>query len=220
MLSEPTIRRCFEQRDHERMLKAVAANGTPMPLPLRARLGSDSAAGIALGLRRLVELTYGPTALSRKMTHTLLTLQRDDGGWGDGGVACDGRGLFNPTRADPLVTACVLAALSRVDSQQPAARDPQLTKAIERGLRALSDLQRDDALFDAGDDRDEDARLLTAAFVLFLLAGHPGFRGAIRFADLMNRLDDKGDRLDRAAEELLVIARLEDRPLPGPLLAA
>lgn len=220
MLSEPTIRRCFEQNDHERMLKAVAANGTPMPLPLRARLGSDPAAGVALGLRRLVELTYGPTALSREMTHTLLALQRPDGGWGDGGAAGDGRSLFTQDRADPLATACAVAALSRVDSHQPAARDPRLTTAIQRGLRVLVELQREDGLFDAGDDRDEGARLLTAAFVLFLLAGHAGFRSTVRFADLMNPFDDRSGRLDRATEELLAIARLEDRPLPVPMLAA
>ncbi len=62
---------------------------------------------------------------------------------------------------------------------------------------------------------------MTAAFILFLLAGSPAFRGAVRFADLMTRFDECG-RLDRATEELLAIARLDDRPLPvpAPALAA
>ncbi len=65
MLSLHTIERALETADHDRLVREVAANGLSLPLPLRVRLSSSEAAAVALGLRRVAELTYGPTALSR-----------------------------------------------------------------------------------------------------------------------------------------------------------
>jgi len=79
MLSTNLIERAFVSRDHDRLLRDLAANGMVMPLPLRVKLGAGAVAPVALALRRLAELTYGPTPLRRAMLRRLLEAQRPDG---------------------------------------------------------------------------------------------------------------------------------------------
>ncbi|MEX0885994.1 MAG: hypothetical protein WD009_06100, partial [Phycisphaeraceae bacterium] len=82
MLSLHLIGRHFYAGDHARLLRAVTENGLDLPAALHPHLADEPAATIGLALRRLAELTYGPTPLTAAMTTALLEHQRDDGGFG------------------------------------------------------------------------------------------------------------------------------------------
>ena len=200
MLSVNLIQRLFDTQDHSRMIGCLADNGTTMPLALQARL-TQPAAAAGLGLRRLVELTYGSTPLSREMTDALLDGQQPDGS------------LQSTCDRDPLATATAAAGLSAV-LREHHGRDPQrhphLADALDRALASLAAMQMEDGLFCHGDDRTIEDRALTSAFVLFLLARLPGFREAVRFADLMTWFDERADRLDNDTLELYHMASLDD----------
>jgi len=204
MLSLHTIERAHETADHDRLVREVAANGLSLPLPLRVRLASSEAAAVALGLRRVAELTYGPTALSRAMIARLLELQRADGGFG----AEPGDDPRSPV--DVLATGCVAAALCRVLSEHRLyAGDPLLTDARDRALGALASTQAGDGLFIDAQDRDFADRVLVAAFLLTLLGDEPAFRAAVRWADLMTWFDEHADRLPASARRFWELARAE-----------
>ncbi len=98
MLSVNLIERFFQGRRFEQLLDNLASNGMDVPLPLHIRLAQVNAAPVALGLRRVLELTYGPTSLSRQMTDYLLGAQEVDGSYG----------------RDSLATAAAVAALGKL----------------------------------------------------------------------------------------------------------
>lgn len=198
MLSDNHIQKLFDTQDHGRLIGCLADNGTTLPLALQARLTQRTAAA-GLGLRRLVELTYGPTPLSRDMTAALLDSQLDDGSF------------ESPSQRDPLATAAAVAGIAAVLREHYQASDPiDLTNALDRGLASLQAMQMEDGLFCHSDDRTIEDRALTSVFVLFLLARLPGFRESIRFADLMTWFDERADRLDDVTLELYHMARLDD----------
>lgn len=209
MLSVTLIQKLFDTHDHGRMIGCLADNGTTMPLALQARL-TQPVAAMGLGLRRLVELTYGPTPLSREMTDSLLDGQLPDGSFQG---TCE---------RDPLATATAAAGLAAVlreirgfrggqgDRGQNAQRVSHLVDALDRALASLAAMQMQDGLFCHGDDRTEQDRALTSAFVLFLLARQPGFRETTRFADLMTWFDERANRLDNDTLQLYHMASLDD----------
>lgn len=207
MLSDNLIQKLFDTQDHGRMIGCLADNGTTLPLALQSRLTQPIAAA-GLGLRRLVELTYGPTPLSRDMTAALL----------DGQLAC-GSFVSNSDR-DPLVAAAAVAGLAAVWREHHGSAEGQsgLTDAMDRAMAALSAMQMEDGLFCHGDDRTLEDRALTSAFVLFLLARLPRFREAVRFADLMTWFEERADRLSDETLELYHMARLDD-PTRQPIVA-
>ncbi|MCE9588971.1 MAG: hypothetical protein K8S99_00420 [Planctomycetes bacterium] len=188
MLNLRAIDRHFHLGRFDLLADAVADNGLGLPLPLRVRVTGSRVAAVAMGLKRVIELTYGPTSLSREMTSSLLTLQQPDGSF----------------EGDPLATAAVLAALNLINSDQPRACDPAVALAREHALAALAAMQDDDGLFHTSPlDRTEQDRALTAAFVLLILGRDPEFRAAIRFADLLNWFDTNAQTLDADTHQLL-----------------
>ncbi len=215
MLSDNHIQKLFDTQDHGRMIACLAENGTAMPLALQARLTQPVAAA-GLGLRRLVELTYGPTPLSHDMADALMAAQSPDGAFQG---TCD---------RDPLATATAAAGLAAVLRESPGNQgfaagrglsggleqgDPRISRladALDRALASLATMQMEDGLFCHGDDRTLEDRALTSAFVLLLLARLPGFREAIRFADLMTWFDERADRLDDDTLQLYHMASLDD----------
>lgn len=190
MLSLNLLEKLFDAQRFDRLLEGVVENGLPLPLPLRARLAASPVACAALGLRRLVELTYRPTTLSNTMTRYLLEAQDADGSYA----------------GDPLATAAAVAALAAV-RQDHQVDDLALLDAQERALAALSALQDDDGLFRFVDDRSEDQRALAGAFVLWLLGTHDAFRATVRLADLLNWFEDREADLPDAVHELWRMAR-------------
>ncbi|MEO1235775.1 MAG: hypothetical protein AAFX76_03185 [Planctomycetota bacterium] len=202
MLSVSLIERTLDTRDYDRLLRGLDDNGLAMPLSLRLRLAEHPAGATGLGLRRLVELTYGPSALSRRLVRALLDDQCEDGTFS--ASVGDGR--------DPLLTACALAGLAAAADLTPD--DPQLADALSRGVVALASLQDGDGLFTAPSDRSLGDRAATTAFILHLLAHHAAFRAAARLYDAHDWFERHGDRLDRSTRRLWDFARIavEDSP--------
>lgn len=201
MISVHMIARMFETRQFDRLLGALEGNGLALPLPLRAVLLQNPVGIVALALRRLAELTYGPTESAAAMTAALLQAQAADGTF----ERC------------PVVTAAAAAALRQL-AEQPGGYDPEVSLAHERAVAGLAALQRDDGLFAAHDDRTDQDREMTSAFVLYLLAGDEQFRQAVRMHDLMNWLDDRAaeGRLAEDVSRLWRMARADSAPQRDP----
>lgn len=200
MLTLHTLQRLFEHGRYEPMLDALMANGLTLPLPLRVRLSQSPTASVGLGLRRLVELTYGSTGLSRRMVDWLLRRQDEDGSWDD----------------DVLATAVAAAALARVACDHPPDAATPAGVAVERALAWLAARQDDDGLFADPADRDRQQRLLVTIFVIYLLAECPLFRGAVRFADALGAIEQALDRLPAAANELWELTYATHLTSAGP----
>jgi hypothetical protein len=217
MLSVTLIQKLFDSQDHSRMIASLVDNGTALPLALQSRLSHPVGAS-GMALRRLVELAYGPTPLSMAMTRDLLEKQHPNG-------------VFPGTcERDPLITAAAAAGLAAVLREHtgktglstPSPQQPHLADALDRALASLSAMQSEDGLFSHADDRTEQDRALTSVFVLFLLARLPGFREAVRFADLMTWFDERADQLDPDTQQLYHMASLDDpaRQPPCPAMGA
>lgn len=210
MLSVSLLERTLEARDYDRLLRELADNGQVLPLSLRVSLGQSEMAPLALALRRLVELTYSPTDLSRRLVEKLLLAQKPDGTFlGDG----------EPGR-DPLATAVVLSALSRVAREHPIACSPELDHALESGFAALGELQDCDGLFSAPADRSLADRTLTTAFVVSILGDVPRFRGAVRLHEIQQWFDQHDARLDRHTRQLWDLAGFMIHDLAQPQVCA
>jgi hypothetical protein len=224
MLSVPLIQRHFEHGRHEHLLEAVAANGLSLPLPLRVRLSQLPAAAVALGLRRLVELTYGPTQLSRTMLDWLMQRQQSDGGFDQ----------------DVLATAAAAAALGRVCRDHPASATPEVRNAHERAVACVAACQGDDGLMNptphAGDTdaaHADEQRMLATLFVLYILGEDELFRASTRYAQAMDHFEQDADDLRGSLADLwqLVCITTCGSPIsaarpatppraPAPMLAA
>ncbi|MEM7626196.1 MAG: hypothetical protein AAF333_11425 [Planctomycetota bacterium] len=198
MLSVSLLERALEARDHDRLLRDLADNGLTLPLSLRVSLGQSETAPLALALRRLVELTYSPTDLSRRLVERLLEAQNPDGTF-VGSAERD---------RDPLATAAALAGLARVAREHPGAVTAELDQALDRGFAALAELQDCDGLFSAPADRSVADRALTTAFIVSLLGDAPGFRGAVRLHEICRWFDGHDARLDRHTRQLWDLASL------------
>lgn len=199
MLSVSLIERTLETRDYDRLLRDLANNGMDLPLSLRLRLGQSPTAPLALALRRLVELTYGPTALSRQLVDRLLRDQLPDGTFpGDGDEA----------HRDVLASAAALAGLGRVAADHPAALGGALRTGLDRGWSALSELQDCDGLFTAPADRSLADRALTTAFIVSLLGDTPEFRQSFRLHELYQWFEQHDGRLDRSTQHLWDLASI------------
>ena len=198
MLSVSLIERTLETADHDRLLRDLADNGLVLPLPIRIALAQSDAAVLALALRRLVELTYGPTDLSRRLIDRLLHAQRPDGAFAG----------ESDHQADPLVSAVVLAALSKAAADHPAVASPALKLALEHGYAALAQLQDCDGLFCAPADRTLADRARTTAFIFHLLTPVPGFRVAVRLLDVRDWFERRDGQLERATQQLWNLARI------------
>lgn len=240
MLSLHLIERHFRQHRLDQLLQGLLPPGvgpasgigvTTAPadryaasLPLRLRLQQTTASPLALALRRLVELTYGPTTLSDDMTRALLALQSDGQPTPDG---CFGHEPapapeINPLTAhepspwrqphqagDPLATAAAAAALGAMGRQWQAPLPDRVRAAHHRAVDALAAMQADDGLFICRADRTTAERELTAAATLWLLHDDPLFSSSIRYGDLCTTLEE---RLDDLAPDAHALATLALRP--------
>lgn len=212
MLSLHAIDRALQAKDYDRLLRDLGRNGLVMPLPLRVQLAETPAGARGLGLRRVIELTYGPTALTREVIRALLRSQRDDG------AVADGAG-----RPCCLQTATLLAGLGRAlrdHGERLGDEHVEIQAAYDRALAALGALQRGDALFATAQDRTMRDRLLTSAFIAYLLLDAPGFASACQGHALLSVLEDNLDRCDAHTEQLINMARLARLVTPGGVAQA
>lgn len=215
MLSVYQIERYFHARHFDPLLRGVVPIGLDLPLPLQVRLSGQPAAVIALALRRVLELTYGPTPLSRELTSSLLAQQNNDGTFGEAEGTSGGT-----SGGDPLATAAAIAALTALGREHASTPNPEAAVARERAIVALANHQADDGLFQYAADRTDEDRALTSAFILTLLGGEDDFRHAVRYADLLNWFDDHAERLDGNANLLWRLARVDATPARSHELAA
>ncbi|MBI1336763.1 MAG: hypothetical protein GC164_07365 [Phycisphaera sp.] len=191
MLSTYLIEKKFENRQFDALLGAVASHGWDLPVGLRVKLSRSAVPAVALGLRRVAEMTYGPTPLSRSMVRFLLEADVESGD-------------------DVLAMACLVSAFDKLLSDHPQI-DEMVAQARDRALVALVAQQSQDPDhpgFADADDRGEDDRDLTTAFILALLADNPTFRGSVRFAEMLDRLDDHRATLGQAGDQLRVLAHV------------
>lgn len=200
MLSIRTIDRALQSKDYDRLLRDLGQNGLVMPLPLRVQLAESPAGARGLGLRRLVELTYGPTALTREWIHKLIACQSPSG------AVMDAAG-----RASCLLTAAFAAGLGRAmrdHGDRLGDSEGQVRGAYEQALSALSDMQQHDACFMGPQDRHPHDRLLTTAFIAYLLLDAPGFASQCRGHELLSVLEDQLDECPKETAQLIDMARL------------
>lgn len=214
MLSISTIDRALERRDYDRLLRDLGRNGLVMPLPLRVQLAESAAGARGLGLRRLVELTYGPTELTRQLIDKLIASQLPTG------AVADAAG-----RDSCLLTASLAAGLGRVlrdHGDGLGDQQMQIESAYEQALAALAAMQDGQGLFAGPQDRGLADRLLTSAFIAYLLMDAPSFAGICQGHALLSSLEDHLDHCEPAAVELVNMARLTrlvPAPVPGPTSA-
>ena len=183
MLSLRLIARLYQAGEHARLLRAVVENGLELPGELCQRLACEPAAVVGLTLRRVVELTYGPTVLTETMTRDLLARQQADGSFGSA-----------------VATAAAGAALGRLG------QGPGVATAHRQAVAALAAMQEADGLW-PGDGAERELRPMAAAAVLLLLAEAPAFHEAVDqpalrrwFAEHWHELDEATRRLYRRAQ--------------------
>ncbi len=194
MLTAHVIDRLVFAADTHRLIQSLADNGMICPLPLRARLAHPVTAD-ALALRRLAQLTYGPTPTSHRLVASLLECQNTDGSY--------------PGSADrdPLATAAVAAAFSALLGNRGQDDPAALAATRDRAIAALAGMQEADGLFGGPDDRTRQDRQLTSAFILFLLSHDDAFRAAVNFAGLLDYFDERRGRLEPETEDLVEMSR-------------
>ena len=207
MISVSLIERSLDSKDHDRLIRELSDNGLNLPLSLRMVLADSESAVSGLSLRRLVDLTYGPTALSKRLDETLFASQDEEGRF----VESDS------SQSDPLVLAAALSGLAHQHLEHLSSQnDDRLSSALERGFAALARHQDCDGLFSSNRDRTLGDRALTTAFVVRLLGVHPRFRSAVRIFDLRDWFETNEHRLDRQAREFWELASVTLLDLPQP----
>ncbi len=184
MINIRKIERLIDAGQWIDLIDALVANGRPMPLSLRLRLGEpDSVVMSALGLslQRIVELTYtlGPEALetaARLCDHFL---------------AVPGTRAPRPCGAAVAIGAAALADLARQAEQCGRGLAGPLADRIESSLRAGTWLLAEAlpaqaagaaAGGRAGGAADHDATALDAAVLLWQAADRPALRAMLEGA--------------------------------------
>lgn len=199
MLSVHLIERYWRRGQFDQLLAGLSQNGLRLTEQLVVLLARSRAGAVALGLKRVVELSYGPTALSREMADQMASEQAADGSFS----------------GDPLATGMAAAALGAVMGEQTSGdlwaggASPHLSVAHERAVEALGAMQAADGLFVGGDHCASEERALVAACICWQLAGDVTFRQAVRFDNLTGWFEAHEDRLDDAAGRLWRMAQLE-----------
>lgn len=212
MISVSLIDRCLLKNDHDRLLRELVRNGLVMPPRLQKQLAQTPTACRALGLRRLTELTYRPTPQSIRIARQLLDSQRIDGHFHADPSQVHASSLH--TTPCPLTTAVVLAGLHRIDRDLLDPSDATaLLQACALATDAIGHAQQRDGLFAAPGDWCHEHRLMTAAFIAYLLADDAGFRDGIDYGALARAFDTPAARLHRDTAQLWTMAQLTDAPL-------
>lgn len=192
MLSVYHIEKLFLNRQFETLLRGVCPIDMELSLPLRVRISQHPAAVTALALRRVLELTYGQTGLSREMIDGLLGMQSIDGSFEN----------------DPLATAAAAETLQRLILEQ-GDHDGQIADAMDRAWQALANLQTEDGLFQFADDRSEQDRALVAAFIAMLVGQSEACRGRVRIHAIADWFEEHDRALDSGTLEVWRLAMVE-----------
>ena len=206
MLSINLIAKIAKAARFDQLIEELSAVGPAFSLALRIRLANAPAAAVALGLRRVLELTAGPTAAAHALLLQLLAMQLPDGSFD----------------RDPIATAAAATAIETAIAQKAVspADHAALRDARCHALAALAGMQDAAGLLHGPLDRTGDDRALTTAFTLWLSTGDEGVRSAVRLADLLTWLESNQHRLDDATDRFWQLAQVELEPAASPRHAA
>jgi len=155
------IERHWNARRYDRLARELLAPRPENSPRLVAEL-SRAVPAAALALIRLDELNQANHPLCGKLIRTIIAAQEGDGGW-----------------VDPVITALCLRALM-------CSRG--LGVSIDRGIRYLACLQKDEGAWPAVPIRRMPEDAFVTAFILFHLADQDAFRAAVRLDDALHWL--------------------------------
>jgi hypothetical protein len=203
MLGINAIHRLLDSQHHARVVEGCLCATPPLPLSIRLQLQSDGnqeTVALALGLQRVLELSYRITADAASLASRLLSTQRPDGGFG------------NEENTSPTVTIQALAALASYRAR--LSRDPRtglvgfegrgLSASVESAIeRACGHLREKRCV---SDDRMVNTRE-TTAYLYLMMARHPELRVCLDIASIEEDLLEAGCQHDRAARRLFEHAR-------------
>ena len=162
MLTVRHLERDWNARAYGRLMRELlAARGeaTPKLITDLAR----PAASAAMIMVRLDELGQAHVPLFTTLLRTVLAAQDSDGGW-----------------TDPLITALAVRALRLSNGNGVA---------VDRGLKYLADLQKENGLWPAEPIRRLEGDPFVTVWVLFHLGSDPSFRRVVQFDDALAAME-------------------------------
>ena len=201
MLGINAIHRLIDAERYSEVIEGCLRSSMPLPLSIRLQLESSSSmrtSAIALGLTRIVDLSYRVTDGAQGLAAQLLYSQRDDGGFG--GDSC------------PAVTVQALAALAAFRDR--VARDPVACRAVGRACGSLEGVES--AIARGCEHLVRRKSVPTepmvydresTAYLLVMVARQPFLRGYLDAASIERDLFEAGCQHDRGASGLFNHAR-------------
>ncbi len=168
MLSENRIQKMAQLGHFHQLIEDVIANGRPISLAVRLKLGDPDAqvvTGLGLAIQRLTEITFAVNETTQWILQKLLARQNNDGSFGS--IAA---------------TAIALRALFAVRKQCGSTNlRPELDAAIGPALNRLLNWQDEQGTI--GDSLD-------SSICRWQLSDCIPFRKSIRWHDFVNAVDE------------------------------
>ena len=174
MLSPATIARYVTSRRTDQLLEAIIANGQYLPIVIKVWLSEvGHTPALALGLKRVVELSRRPTPACDMLTQAMLDAQASDGSFDN----------------DPLATALAASAFFHLRHDRHV-NDANVIDAHERALAWLARKQylNGEGMFYDNIAMDLPRQALFAAYILQLLARDPKARQLLALDELLHSL--------------------------------
>lgn len=180
MMTVRQIERSWNAKDHAKLFRELVAARIESSFRLETEMARAPLAA-AMALIRLEELSQSHVPLYVKLLKAILASQDADGGWGE-----------------PVATALCLRALS-------CGRGNGL--AVERGMRYLANLQKDEGIWSNLPIRRMPADPHVSAFILYQLGDNPLFRESVRFRDAVVWFEGRDASLEEETFDLWDHAR-------------
>jgi hypothetical protein len=175
MITWKQIERQWQAGDYSKLLGELTT-GRPEASPrMQLSLGRALPAA-AMAVVRMDELSQSYLPICAKMTRTVLASQDSDGGWGE-----------------PMTTALCLRALLVGNGHGVA---------IERGMRYLANLQKEEGIWPRIPLRRMEADSYASAFILFHLGDVEAFRRSVKFDDAVAWFKAHASELDADTHRL------------------
>jgi hypothetical protein len=182
MITWKQIERQWQAGDYGKLLGELTT-GRPEASPrMQMSLGRALPAA-AMAVIRMDELSQNYLPIFAKMTRTVLLAQDSDGGWGD-----------------VMTTALCLRSLLVSNGHGVA---------VERGIRYLANLQKDEGIWPKIPLRRMEADAYTSAFVLFHLGDVEMFRSNVDFDAAVAWFKQHASELDGDTHKLWQRAMLK-----------
>jgi hypothetical protein len=182
MLTISLIDRLFTQERFSNLLTQLSRNHLPLPNQVKARLQDAPSGVIALGLRRVIDLSFTPTVTGKAMLSFITDRQEHDGSF----------------HHCPLATAAVIGVLARWSREYVRKTLPGTTPHLadlhaikQKAIHALGAMRsHEDCLFAHPLDHTRQERELTTAMVLLFLAGDEDSQSDLALLQLRTTLEN------------------------------